>query len=104
MNHAVNFNRCDYYVTGETRWDDGRVHRFDNFKLEPIVCPFAERYGPEIPLDKQDPTHWSLPPGSVGYTVTYLTCEKLNAVEHEREDVRSEEHCGRLIDEWMTED
>lgn len=82
---AVNLNRRDYYVTGVTRWDDGREHRFDDFKAEPIVCPQSTRYeGPGI---------------RVPYTVTIQTCEKLTAAQHDAEDVRTEAHCERILSE-----
>ena len=96
---AINLNRRDYYVTGITIWDDGREHAFDEFKPDPILCPLSMRYGPEIERDDPEHRRFRLPSTCVGYTITYLTCEKLNAAQHEIEDARTESHCARMLDE-----
>jgi hypothetical protein len=77
----------DYYVTGVTRWDDGRVQHWDNFVDHSVVCPQSERFGPEVERDDPVARRRKLPAGSIGYTVTILSCEKLS---NDREEVERE--------------
>lgn len=105
---AINLNRRDYYVTGQTVWDDGRVREFDTFLADPVVCPQVHRYGPEISPEQEaaqipsEKRFWSLRhpagmPQPVGYTITYLTCTKLTAEDHEVEDARAEIHAAEQL-------
>ena len=81
---AINLNRRGYYVAGITRWDDGRECTFNEYRSEPMVCPVIERYGPEVGTD--DPAHhrFRLSKGCTGYTITFLSCVKMNDAEQER--------------------
>jgi hypothetical protein len=76
---AINLNAFDYYATGVIRFDNGRERCFDAFVREPIVCPQVHRYGPEIEKDDRANHHFRIPNGCVGFTITYLTCEKRTA-------------------------
>jgi hypothetical protein len=76
---------CDHYVTGVTRWDDGRVEHWDNFVDRFIACPQTERFSPEFEFDDPVARRRKLPPGSVGYTVTIQSCEKLSPDQEESE-------------------
>lgn len=78
---AVNINGRDYYVTGRTTFKKtGEVILFDDFKRDPIVCPSI----------RED--EWS--------RVEYLTCEKLTAADHERENQIAEQHEREMCASW----
>jgi hypothetical protein len=94
-----NFNDLGYRVTGVTRWDNGHEHHFDNLVPQLIVCPHSERYGPEIEKSDLRRGLCSIPQECVGYTITYQTCLALNAADLEAEDLRTEEHCARMLEE-----
>jgi len=111
---AINLNSRPYYVTGKTVWDNGKVHEFDSFVSEPIVCPQIHRYGPEISPEEekaQDPANRRKfclrhPPGytqPIGYTITYLTCQILTAEQHEIEDSRAEFHAAEQLEKMDNE-
>ena|SRR5215471_14118529 len=75
----------EYYVTGVTRWDDGRVQHWDNFVDQFVACPQTERFGTEVECDDPVARRRRLSAGSVGYTVTILSCEKLSKDPEEAE-------------------
>lgn len=89
---AININNRGYRVSGVTKWDDGRTVEWTDFKDEPIVCPQVTRYGPEVESDDRAARRFGLPKGSVGYTITTLTCEVLNAAERAEEAKIAEAH------------
>jgi len=107
---AINLNGRDYYVTGTTRWDTGRIIEWDSYKAEPIVCPLVERYGPEVERDDPGNHRFRIANPSdypdlplVGYTITILTCVKLTAAQHEIENARNEQHASEQLAKLETE-
>jgi hypothetical protein len=92
---ATNLNNSDFYVTGIARWDDGRERPFGAFMPAPIACPQAHRYGPEVERDESADACWIHPADSAGYTIIYLSCERLNASEIEMERERERNNTRR---------
>ena len=74
--YAMNINGFDFYATGRTVFDDGRVIEFDEFVNEPIVCPKVHR--------QKD------------CTITYLTCDRLTAADHEWESGEAASHFEQI--------
>lgn len=99
MNTAINLNSRPYYVTGITKFDDGRVREFDDFKRDPIICPAVHRYGPEVEIEIRNGVNqaWKLPEVCVGYTITFMSCQMLTAAQHEVEDSRAEDHAHEQL-------
>ena len=96
---AINLNSRPYYVTGRTVWDNGRVREFDDYKHEPMICPAVHRYGSEVAAEIKAGVNqfYKIPKECVGYTITYLTCEILNAAQHETENDRAEAHADEQL-------
>jgi hypothetical protein len=85
-----------YHVTGITRWDNGNEEVFDDFIQQPIILPHNERHGVEVEKTEPAKGRFRLPMGTVGFTITYLSSERLPLAGSKTRGSRRSTQIGRL--------